>query len=236
MSLRVLAAVLGGMLCNAVQAAVPLPPPCEQLYLAVDEPLLDAAGVAAGPLLQALEKNTGLQLHVRQESRDAFDAGVLDMWLAVEEGSGDGPQPARVLQPPVWQEQLLLWVRTGELSSLESWPQLDGLRGGYWAKQQKAGVLQQVQSLVRLEDLRQQKGADAALQALLAGEIDFFLADDHDRKGALQQAHKDGLIEALEQPAQIRSYHLALSRQSACHDKALVKRLEQALKKAMRKR
>lgn len=235
MLLRVLTAVLAGMLASAARADVPPPPSCEQLYLAVDDGLLTRAGVDAGPLLQQLGKASGLQLHVTGGKRDEFDAGVLDLWLALEAGSAKSGS-GQLLQPPLWQEQMLLWVRAGELVSLEHWPQLEGLRGGSWAQQQKSGVLRSLLPVLHQQQLRPLPDQSAALQALLAGEIDFFVARDDSRQGALQQARKDGLIEALTQPVRTRSYHLAVSKQSACRDSRLVGKLEQALASVQKNR
>lgn len=231
MSLRLWSVLLGGMLCAGARAEVPAPQSCEQLYMAVDYALLQQAGLDDGPLLQGLSRRSGLALQPQPASKAArvdFAEGVLDLWVGMDKASARQLN-GRLLEPALWQEQLLLWVRAGELASLKHWPQLDGLRGGYWPEQESTGVLQSIQGQVRLEDLRRQDDPVAAVKALLVGEIDYFMAYARADRPALLQELKAGRIEALHQPAQTRTYHLAISQQSACKDEALVARLERAL-------
>lgn len=234
MSLRFWPLLCAGLLCAPVMAEVPRPQPCEQLYVAMDPVVLGAAGLAADALLSQLERDSKLHL-IPSGSANAqdFADGLLDLWLGLEKQSAN-PQQARWLQPELWQEQLLLWVRSGELTDLQHWPQLSGLRGGYWAAQQQQELLQHLQPMVALDDLRQQSDAAAAVRALLDGEIDYFMDYAGPADSLLQQSHAQGVLEPLQQPLISRSYHLAISRNSACLDAQVQKQLEKALHKRVK--
>lgn len=220
--LRCLILTIGGFLSCAVNAEVPQPQQCEQLYV-----VLGHSGVLEQQWLEELAKKSGLQLHAHPRTdaslRD-FAAGVHDLWLgATLDTLRDSA--AHPLQPALWQEEYWLWFRAGELTDLQQLPQLSGLRGSYWRQQHKRGLLV---ALSDAEQLRLLPSPNHAVQLLLAGEVDYFLASRDELEAATQALER---LEAFAEPVLVRPYYLAFSHNSACLEPKLVKKLSTAIRK-----
>lgn len=224
--------LLGAVVTSQALAEVAQPQPCERLYVGVDSAALAVAGLPMEPLLQQLAKDSRLQLKLSPQeqaaARQDFTDGVLDLWLGLKKQLAS-EQQAVLLTPELWQEQLLLWVRSGELLDLQQRPQLKGLRGGYWPSQQQQGLLQHVEQQVHLDELYVQQDRRAGLKALLDGEIDYLLDYAKPADNSLLQAQAQGLLETVQQPLVTHSYHVAISKNSACLDPQILKQLKQAL-------
>ena len=221
---------MAGLCVTAVRAEVPPPPACEQLQLLL-APQPGFTEAAGQQLLDPLARLSGLQLQVQKtgEGQPAdFAFGVQDLWLpaSLEVLRDTGAHP---LQPPLWQDEYWLWFRAGELTTLDQWPQLSGLRGGYWSQQLEQGRLTALAVHVGLDNLRLQSGPEAARRALLAGEIDFFLAAEDEAVAAVTAEAVADNLERLAVPLLVRPYWLALSNNSACKDEGVVRQLEAAL-------
>lgn len=218
-------AVGGLLLLPVVSAEVPQPQLCEQLHVVLGQQAgLDVPGQQ---WLDKLAAQSGLQLHAHPRAdtslRD-FTAGVHDLWL------GASPEvlrdsAARPLLPALWQEEYWLWFRAGELTSLQQLPQLEGLRGGYWRQQHGLGLLIALPEPGRLRLL---PSPNKAVQLLLAGEIDYFLAGRAELEVVVSEQER---LETLEMPLLVRPYYLAFSRNSACLDAELTKQLSVSIKK-----
>lgn len=232
MLLRWIGIALGTACPTLAMAELPVPPSCERLHMVVDGSLLQQAGLDPANWPGRLEQSSGLQLQlypVDAEARAAFNAGALDLWLAADVKA---QQTAVLLQPPVWQERLRLWVRAGELTRVDQWPQLNGLRGGY----QDALLIREALSemgVATLDSLASLPLQEAAQTALLEGEIDYMVTGA-DGWQALQQAAKEGQVEALQPELVLHSYHLAFSRNSVCLDEQVRVKLEKGLLSALR--
>lgn len=218
-------------LVAAVQAEVPAPPMCEQLHLVVEPDLRWPQGASVEHWLKRLQTSGELQLHVHEYAEDSagdFASGVLDLWLGagLERLQQTAAHP---LQPALWQDELLIWLRSGELASLEHWPQLDGLRGGFWSSQYEAGELTALQPHLDLSMLRELRNPVAALDALLEGRVDFLLASRELMDSLLVPPLTASEVEHLAQPLQAVPRYLAISNNSACKDAELLQRLTAAL-------
>lgn len=223
-------AVMAALVAGTLRAEIPQPPVCERLQLLIAPQQARLAGTAGPQWVEGLARHSGLQLHVRQPDDDAvvsFASGVQDLWLgsSLEMLQQTGGHP---LQPPLWQEQYWLWFRAGELTDVQQLPVLSGMRGGYWPEQLEQGQLATLAVHVGLDNLRVQAGPAAALQAVLDGDIDFFMSDS-ETLAVIDAVNDTEALEALAQPLLVRPYYLALSNNSACKDKAVIGLLEAAI-------
>lgn len=231
-SLFMYLAAVAGFASISVRAEVPEPPACEQLQVVVAPGPAWLAGETGEKLLGELARHSGLQLH-KQETDDTqpgdFAFGVQDLWfpagLEVLQQTAAHP-----LQPALWQEEYRLWFRAGELTGLQQLPQLSGLRGAYWPRQLEQGLLKALAVHVGLDNLRSQADPAAALQALLNGKVDFFLARRDEVLAAIKEPDTPEALESLAEPLLVKPYWLAISNNSACKDDAVVQQLEAALK------
>lgn len=205
---------------------------CEQLHLVVEPGLTSRDALSAEQWLKQIQDVGGLQLNLHEYTDDSaqeFSSGVLDLWLGagLERLRQTASHP---VLPALWQDELLIWLRAGEQVGLERWPQLNGLRGGFWPEQQAQGELKGLQSHLELALLREFENPAATLDALLKGEIDFLLAEPGLIDGLLLQPLSESDIEHLTQPLLVRPRYLAISNKTACKSATLIERLAAALK------
>lgn len=215
------------LMVSSVLAEIPQPASCEQLHLVMEPELLPQTLGKGQSWLQQLHERSGLELVVHGYTADSaglFAAGALDLWL----GAGlDRLQQtaAYPLLPALWQEGQHLWMRSGELLDMDRWPVLSGLRGAYWPAQRETAALDSLRPYLELADLRELDSPAEVLDAVLNGEVDFFLADSKDREGFLSAAWQAGELEMLNRPVLLKPSYLAISNRSACKDEAILERL-----------
>ncbi|MGI6407216.1 MAG: hypothetical protein ACOX0Y_00645 [Thiopseudomonas sp.] len=218
-------------LVAAALADVPEPSACEQLHLVVEPDVQWPAGKSPEQEVEQLQRIGELQLHVHEYGEDSaqeFASGVLDLWLGAGLERLQQTMAHPVL-PPLWQHEQLIWLRSGEVVSLEHWPQLNGLRGGFWLQQRVTGSLTGLQPHLELEAMHELDSPAMALVALLKGTIDFLVADRELINSLLMQAQAASDIEHLTRPVQASPRYLAISNNSACKDATLLQRLAAAL-------
>lgn len=218
-------------LVAVVLADVPEPPMCERLHLVIEPGVQWPGGTLPEQKVEQLQTASELQLQVHEydeNSAQEFASGVLDLWLGagLERLQQTAAHP---VLPALWQDELLIWLRSGEQVSLEQWPQLDGLRGGFWMQQYVAGELVGLQPHLELSEMREQPGPALALAALLDGRIDFLVAERELVNSLLVRPLGAPDVEHLVRPLQASPRYLAVSNNSACKDAGLLKRLASAL-------
>lgn len=226
------AALLLGVVATA-RADIPPPPLCEQLHLVVDSLQRPFTADDSNRYIDELAARSGLQLQRYEpvtENLQAFAAGALDAWFGARIELLEHAD-ALLLEPAYWQDTYLLWFRAGELSSLVEWPQLSGLRGGYWPGQEKRGLLIPLEGSLRQQDMLQLDNMAVAIEALFAGQIDFILSDERSLQAVLPAPYGMQDLESLAMPVASESYYLALSKHSACNDPATAERLAGAIGK-----
>lgn len=196
--------------------------------------LASETGLAQGvsvDLLKALAEKTQLNIQLIASKTAAkalreVRSGRVDLILGVQAQ----PEPDLRLDymyPAYAQQDYRLWVRAGELLSLSQWPELSGLRGS----------MLEVDSLVEFArqaeaagwPMQQVKSRQQALQMLLEGRADYFVAEQYQQQLYLQRLDQLERFEAVDPPLATQKLFVALAKDSACNDQAMRQTLSKAL-------
>lgn len=225
------------MLCfsvvASVQAAIETPESCQQLVSAAIGAQPPYSNTQHELLSQALAQHAGIKISLAHfdsyaQALHAYAAGQIDLWLAAELSLLEQVD-AWLVSPAYWHERYQLWFRVGELLDLQSVPELSGLRPAYWAEQIQQGQLTPWLGELRLEHGVEVSSQREAVQAVLAGEADFLLADSYVLAVDLHHLAMLDEFEALTQVRSTEPLYFALSANSACNDASMRKKLSQAV-------
>lgn len=227
----------GWLFAGSLQAAIAPPDSCSRIVAVSVSGQLPFVERGGGRLLAdfigRLEKASGLEIHVQQvagfeEGLRSFASGQLDMWLGARLEFLQLAD-AWLIEPPVWQAWHRLWFRSGELGRLDEVPRLRGLRPVWWAEQVSRGLLTPWLDEMEMTHGFEVADRQAAVQAVLLGAADFFLADELELRQDLPGLASRDDFEPLQVHAVPEPVYLALSSNSACNDERLRQRLAAAL-------
>lgn len=233
---------VGLLVVATAQADIPVPESCKNIVavaMGMQAPYSNEQGTGVdAQLSQELAQYAGIKVKLQQtdsyaDAVQAFSSGQVDLWMSARLNLLEQAD-ALLIEPAYWQVGYQLWFRHAELTSLKNTPELRGLRPAYWSAQIKQGLLTPWLGDLFLENGLEVASRREAVQAVLAGNADFLLADKYELALDLQAVEAQDVLEALDEIRVTEPIYIALSNNSACNDVVMQKKLSQAIQEINR--